>query len=567
MLPRLGSLGTLLKKPIVEAFMVSLFLANILFAYLWRAAPWAKLLVGIGSLIFVLPFAGKEDASLLDLSISIMIFAALALGLNIVVGLAGLLDLGYIAFFAVGAYTWGIVASPRLGEVLKYYGGHAGAAATPTLAFGVVLLLIGGALFTYLRRPGNTSRTDSTSFLQAGALVVAAFLAMLAGRAIFTQGDTRWSMPVIWLGVIILLLPLLAMGIQRLRGHNVLGGLHNYKQFLTGLLAVMGVILVVRSIVVMNALKADGLATGINPGFFWLFLALSIMAAATVGVLIGLPVLKLKGDYLAIITLGLGEVIRVLANNLGLYTGGSQGINGIKSAPVPWFDKLAGLVGFTDDQFYLVFLYFVVIAMIGIILTVNIRLDKSRIGRAWIAIRDDEIAAQAMGVPLMQTKLIAFATGASFAGVMGMIFAAKQQFIDPTSFILTQSIGVLSMVILGGMGSFPGVILGATVVTLLNLRILPGLGEQAANVSWIPQQVNPGQLQRLIFGVILVTMMLLRPEGLLPSRRRTLELHHEGNQEDDSGHGSGGGLNAGPVEVLSPGLAPAAEGERSGGAK
>uniref|UniRef100_UPI002869D344 branched-chain amino acid ABC transporter permease n=1 Tax=Deinococcus sp. TaxID=47478 RepID=UPI002869D344 len=503
LLEGLGGLGKFLRNPIVEALLVSLFLANILFAHLWRAAPWAKALVGLGSLLIVLPMAGREDTSLLDLSIQIMIFAALALGLNIVVGLAGLLDLGYVAFFAVGAYTWGIFASPRFGEVLKYYGSHPGATNAGTLAIGLFLVVVTAASMLYVNR--LTGRTAPTAV-------------------------TTWSF--------------------RLASFGLIAGL----------------ILTARSIIVLISSNADAVANGINPGFFWLFLALSIMAAAIVGVLIGLPVLRLKGDYLAIITLGLGEVIRVLANNLSLYTAGSQGITPINSARVPWFDAIAGALGFSPDQYYLLFLYFLVLVVIAVILTVNVRLDRSRIGRAWIAIRDDEIAAQAMGVPLVQTKLIAFATGASFAGVMGMIFAAKQTFISPESFNLFQSIGVLSMVILGGMGSFPGVILGAAVVTLLNLRILPGLGEATANLG-IPQQVNPGQLQRLIFGIILVSMMLLRPEGLLPSPRRARELHHDDNQEDDSGHGSGGALGSGSIEVLSPGLAPAREDERSGGSK
>lgn len=464
----LGSLGNLLKNPIVEALTVSLFLANVLFAHLWRAAPWAKLLVGIGSLLFVLPLAGREDTSLLDLSIQIMIFAALALGLNIVVGLAGLLDLGYVAFFAVGAYTWGVFASPRFAEILKYFGEHPGGTNLSTLFLGLLLTAITAGSMVYINRLGQ--RTAPTAL-------------------------STWSFRAASLGLI------------------------------------AGLILTVRAIAVLMSGQAGSLANGIDPSFFWLFLALSIFAAAVVGVLIGLPVLRLKGDYLAIITLGLGEVIRVLANNLDLYTAGSQGITPIKSASVPWFNAIAGALGFTEDQHYLLFLYFLVLVVIAGILLVNIRLDQSRIGRAWIAIRDDEVAAQAMGVPLVQTKLIAFATGASFAGVMGMIFAAKQTFISPESFNLFQSIGVLSMVILGGMGSFPGVILGAAVVTLLNLRILPGLGEATSQLG-LNQNVNPAQLQRLIFGVILVAMMLLRPEGLLPSRRRTLELHHDEDQDD-----------------------------------
>ncbi|BDP41573.1 hypothetical protein DAETH_15420 [Deinococcus aetherius] len=500
LLENLGGLGAVLRNPIVEAVIVSLFLANVLFAYLWRAAAWAKALVGLGSLLLVLPWAGQEDTSLLDLSIQIMIFAALALGLNIVVGLAGLLDLGYVAFFAVGAYTWGIFASPRFAEILRYYGENPGGTNALTLALGLFLTAITAASMIYIRRLQRSARPTRAS---------------------------SWSF-----------------------------GLASF-----GLVA--GLLLTGRALLVLNASRAAGLGAGIDPSFFWLFLALSVLSAAVVGVLIGLPVLRLKGDYLAIITLGLGEVIRVLANNLDLYSAGSQGITPIGSASVPWFDRLAGTLGFQPDQYYLLFLYVLVLVLVAVILLVNVRLDRSRIGRAWIAIRDDEVAAQAMGVPLVQTKLIAFATGASFAGAMGMIFAAKQTFVSPESFNIFQSIGVLSMVILGGMGSFPGVILGAAVVTLLNLRILPGLGEATANLG-IPQQVNPGQLQRLIFGVILVTMMLLRPEGLLPNKRRALELHHDDNQEDDSAQGTGPALTAGGGDVFSPGYATEQEDEHAG---
>ncbi|CAM3376247.1 branched-chain amino acid ABC transporter permease [Deinococcus saxicola] len=499
----LGPLGDVLRNKVVEALVVSLFLANVLFAYLWKAANWAKLLVGIGSLLFVLPLAGQADTSLLDLSIQIMIFAALALGLNIVVGLAGLLDLGYVAFFAVGAYTWSIFASPRFSEVLKYYGANAGSTGSGTLAIGLVLTAVAAGSMLYIR--GLHTRTAPTRLSNLSFL--------LAGFGLFA-----------------------------------------------------GITLVGRSVLVLFSGSAEAVANGINPGFFWLFLALSVMTAALVGVLIGLPVLKLKGDYLAIITLGLGEVIRVLANNLGLYTAGSQGITPIGSASVPWFNSLAGALGFRPEQYYLLFLYVLVLIVIAVILLVNVRLDNSRIGRAWIAIRDDEIAAQAMGVPLMQTKLIAFATGASFAGVMGMIFAAKQTFISPESFNLLQSITVLSMVVLGGMGSFSGVILGAAVVTLLNLRILPGLGEASANVSWIPQEVNPANFNRFIFGSILVAMMLLRPEGLLPNARRTRELHHEDDQEDKSGEGNASGLKAGG-DVYSAGLATIKEDDKTGGSR
>ena len=569
---KLGGFGTLLKNPIVEAFVVSLFLANVLFAYLWRAAPWAKALVGLGSLLLVLPLAGRADTSLLDLSIQIMIFAALALGLNIVVGLAGLLDLGYVAFFAVGAYVWGIFASPRFAEILKYFGENPGASGMTTLLLGLLTFVAGlaGYLTLQKRRPESLTRSGAWTLpLALSAALVGWFF---VARSLFTLGDGRWSLWALWFTLVPVLITLGLAALNSGKGRDVRATLLNYSRALAALAAVGGLLLLVRGVMVLGSGGAASLASGIDPSFFWLFLALSIAAAAIVGVLIGLPVLKLKGDYLAIITLGLGEVIRVLANNLDLYSAGSQGVTPIKSASVPWFDRLAGSLGFSADQHNLLFLYLLVLLIIAAVLTVNIRLDRSRIGRAWIAIRDDEIAAQAMGVPLVQTKLIAFATGASFAGVMGMIFAAKQTFVSPESFNFNQSIGVLSMVILGGMGSFPGVILGAAVVTLLNLRVLPGIGEATANVSWIPQQANPGQLQRLIFGAILVAMMLLRPEGLLPNRRRQLELHHDeddrGNQEDDSGQGNAGALGAGnTADVYSRGLAPAKENDHAGGAK
>ncbi|TSA85691.1 branched-chain amino acid ABC transporter permease [Deinococcus detaillensis] len=491
-----------LKNPLVASLVLTLFLANLLFAYRWKAHLWAKLLVGGLSLFLILPWAGRDNTSVLDLAIQIGIFAALSLGLNIVVGLAGLLDLGYIAFFAVGAYTWGIFGSGQIGKVLTYFkdnGGNNG----PTVALGGLVLVIITALSLRAINRVKGKRPPLTS----AAFLLAAF----------------------------------------------------------GLLA--GVTLLVRGIVILASANAAGFAGGVNPNFFWLFLILAVAAAASVGVLIGLPVLKLKGDYLAIITLGLGEVIRVLANNLSTYSNGSQGITPIGSASVPWFNSLAGALGFSPAQYNLFFLYFVVLAIIAIIILANMRLDRSKIGRAWIAIREDEIAAQAMGIPLVKTKLIAFATGASFAGVMGVIFAAKQGFISPESFILNQSISVLSMVVLGGLGSIPGVILGAAVVTILNISLLPSLGEATASLN-LPPQVNPAQLQRLVFGSILVAMMLFRPEGLLPSVRQRRMMHEDDDPTDnqtpqDSIAGELNPENA--AEVYSPGVATRADDERGGG--
>jgi branched-chain amino acid transport system permease protein len=160
------------------------------------------------------------------------------------------------------------------------------------------------------------------------------------------------------------------------------------------------------------------------------------------------------------------------------------------------------------------------------------RLDNSKIGRAWVAIREDEIAAQAMGVPLVATKLIAFATGASFAGAMGVVFAAKQSFISPESFDINQSIGIVAMVVLGGLGSIQGALLGAVIVKSLEVILLPALGNlfndlRAAGVLDLPSQFEVTKYQRLIFGVILILMMIYRPQGLLPAKRRAAELAQE----------------------------------------
>jgi branched-chain amino acid transport system permease protein len=238
-------------------------------------------------------------------------------------------------------------------------------------------------------------------------------------------------------------------------------------------------------------------------------------------------VLRLRGDYLAIVTLGFGEVIRVLANNLDKpinLTNGPKGITPIGRPPVPF--------GLPYSETF----YFLVLVIVGVVILVNRRLEDSHIGRAWEAIREDELAAQAMGVPLVRTKLLAFACGASFAGVMGVVFAAKHVFINPESFTFLESIGVLAMVILGGMGSIPGAVLGATVVTVLNLQVLKGLslwlnelknagvtvmGYSLAN---LPTQLEPAKYERMVFGVILVLMMIFRPQGIFPARRRQREL-------------------------------------------
>src|SRR5437867_2377392 len=191
-------------------------------------------------------------------------------------------------------------------------------------------------------------------------------------------------------------------------------------------------------------------------------------------------------------------------------------------------------------KFYPLYFYFLVLSLGMVIILVTRRLENSRIGRAWKAIREDEIAAAAMGVPVVRTKLFGFAVGASFASAVGVLFAAKQVFINPESFTFMESIGVLAMVILGGMGSIPGAILGATGVTILNLQLLKGLSlwlnslRQSGAVlsipflgsyslSQLPAQFEPAKYERMVFGLILILMMIFRPQGvLLPREDRKL---------------------------------------------
>jgi branched-chain amino acid transport system permease protein len=368
-----------------------LFQASLLFVYRARIPAWLRAALLAVALLVLMPVIGYFNGYYLEVATQVGIFVALALGLNIVVGLAGLLDLGYVAFFAVGAYSWAIFGSPHANQIF------------------------GGSAFP------------------------------------------------------------------------------------------------------------------LAPWWFFAFLLVGLFVAAGTGVVLGLPVLRLRGDYLAIVTLGFGEVIRVLANNLDKpinITNGPKGITPITRPPVPF-----GLA-YSEASYFLVLL--IVIAVI----LVNRRLEDSHIGRAWEAIREDELAAQAMGVPLVRAKLLAFACGASFAGVMGVVFSAKQVFINPESFTFLESIGVLAMVILGGMGSIPGAVLGATVVTVLNLQVLKGFslwlnelknagvavfGYSLAN---LPTQLEPAKYERMIFGIILILMMIFRPQGIFPVRRRARELAH-----------------------------------------
>jgi branched-chain amino acid transport system permease protein len=381
-----------------------LFQGSILLLYFARLDSRLKLALACLTLGVLMPILGTINGYYLEVATQVGIFVALALGLNIVVGLAGLLDLGYVAFYAVGAYTWAIFGSPQ-----------------------------------------------AAKFISAS---VASF-------------------------------PL-------------------------------------------------------SGGWFFVFLLLAVGMGAAAGVLLGLPVLRLRGDYLAVVTLGFGEVIRVLANNLDKpinLTNGPQGITPITRPPLFFLPVLELLgVDASPTALYPLYFYFLVLIIVLVVILVNRRLEDSHIGRAWEAIREDEVAAQAMGVPLVRMKLLAFACGASFAGAMGAVFSAKQVFINPESFTFLESIGVLSMVILGGMGSIPGAILGASAVTVLNLQVLKGMSlwlnelRNAGtvifgyNLANLPTQLEPAKYERMVFGAILILMMIFRPQGILPARRRAREL-------------------------------------------
>ncbi len=235
---------------------------------------------------------------------------------------------------------------------------------------------------------------------------------------------------------------------------------------------------------------------------FWTLLPVSAMLAATFGVLLGFPVLRLRGDYLAIVTLGFGEIIRLILEN---YNEFSFGPSGIANIPRP---------GFFGIKFSLegaiTYVYFLMIGMTLFTIFVVNRLQNSRIGRAWIALREDEIACQAMGIDKTKTKLTAFALGATWAGMAGAIFAAKTTFVNPASFTFLESAMILSIVVLGGMGSILGVILGAMLLILL------------------PEYLRAfSDYRMLLFGAIMVVMMVFRPQGLVSNVRRTYQFKQD----------------------------------------
>lgn len=421
------------------------------------------------------------------------LYELLTLGLGIGWGLLALLALGA----AVGAFTGFVLSLPahiRQSVLL-------GLALIPTLAIlnsalfagrGVSLL---GALVIFVLGAG-ASYLWSTSKGRVEALKVQVG-ATPNGRRAMEIG--RWALP----ALLILALPLLGS-----YPSEVLNEVARFALMGLGLNIVVGFAgLLDLGYVAFFAIGAYTMGVLTSPeigwlGFhltFWEALPAAVLVAILSGVVLGVPVLGMRGDYLAIVTLGFGEIIQRLAISdwLKPYIGGSNGITLIPKASI-------GPVTFGTPQT----LYYIFLAGCALVAFISIRVKDSRLGRAWMALREDEDVAQAMGINLVSTKLLAFATGAAFAGLSGAIFASKLASIYPHSFHLLISINVLCLIIVGGMGNVPGVIVGS-----LALVGLPELLREFA------------EYRLLLYGAALVAMMLIRPEGLLPEARRRLELH------------------------------------------
>jgi ABC-type branched-subunit amino acid transport system permease subunit len=267
---------------------------------------------------------------------------------------------------------------------------------------------------------------------------------------------------------------------------------------------------------------------------FWIMLPIGALVAALFGLLLGAPTLRLRGDYLAIVTLGFGEIVPVVFLNSDTYTNGT---NGITALAQPDLYGVLGIhsFGFTDPWPY----WFTVLSIIAVTVILLYRLQDSRLGRAWVAIREDELAAASMGINTVTSKLLAFAIGASTSGLAGVFFAAKLSLVNPDLFGFTVSFTVLAMVVLGGMGNMWGVAIGAFLIYELQSQGLKQLNVfmQGLHLPVIGpinlSAINYINYQALLYGLALVAMMLLRPEGLFPSRRRRQELHEAADPDAD----------------------------------
>jgi branched-chain amino acid transport system permease protein len=367
-------------------------------------APERRKRIGLlllAACLLLFPIIHNNDADI-DSMANASAYASLALGLNIVVGFAGMLDLGYAAFFAIGAYFYGIFTSFQVTPLWSAFW-------DPLAAVGLVEKL-------------NQGGPDLVHFTLS----------------------------------------------------------------------------------------------------FWIALPCAGLVAAFCGILFGAPTLRLRGDYLSIVTLGFGEIVPIVARNVDSVTNGAAGLNGVQ-AP-----KLFGLSFGVSAMPY----YYVGIALVAALIFISVRLRDSRIGRAWMAIREDETAAGAMGVNGTRFKLLAFAIGAAFAGMVGVFYVAKLQTATPDMFGFPVSTMILVMVVLGGMGSVWGVVLAAAILQLLQSWLLQDLTQwlhalgKFVDNDWLQQVDLVGSIE-LIFGIILVVMMLFRREGLIPANRRQPLLDYD----------------------------------------
>ncbi|NWG30128.1 MAG: ABC transporter ATP-binding protein [Rhodocyclaceae bacterium] len=259
---------------------------------------------------------------------------------------------------------------------------------------------------------------------------------------------------------------------------------------------------------------------------FWVILPLGALFACIAGAVLGAPTLRLRGDYLAIVTLGFGEIVRIFMNNLSApfnITNGPKGITRIDGMRIGDFnftqtDTLLGIAFTGPAKYY----YLLLLLLLGVIV-VNLRLQNSRIGRAWVAIREDEIAAKAVGINTRNVKLLAFAMGASFGGIAGGMFAAMQGFVSPESFVLNESIMILAMIVLGGMGNVWGVIAGALLLSFVP-EFLRYSVEPLQRAVFGRMLIDPEVLRMLLFGIALVLTMRFRPAGLWPEKRHQREM-------------------------------------------
>lgn len=370
----------------------------------WRDNPVAAFVATfvVAAVLIALPFVvGQLGNAWVRAMAFALLYVMLALGLNIVVGFAGLLDLGYIAFYAVGAYMYALLASPHLTSTFPW----------------------------------------------------------------------------------------------------------------------------------IAAMFPDGLHNSI-----WMVVPLGAALAALFGIMLGAPVLRLRGDYLAIVTLGFGEIIRIFMNNLNApvnITNGPQGITLIDPITLGGVSlaKPLTLFGVTLPSVYLYYYLFLILAIITMIIC--IRLQNSRLGRAWMAIREDDVAAKAMGINVRNVKLLAFSLGATFGGVAGAMFAAFQGFVSPESFSLMESIIVLAMVVLGGIGHIPGVILGAVLLAVFP-EVLRHTVVPVQQALFGKVLIDAEVLRMLLYGLAMVLIMLYRPKGLWPAP------DHGINPSERMGGGKGG---------------------------